>query len=190
MFRVILVKHSTPDLDPSIPARKWPLGAEGEAQSRRLADELSPFQPFRLVSSPEPKAVRTAEVVAETLRMSSTVQDGLQEFDRPVLPFMTAAAHAAFNARLFTEPDRRVIGNESAHEALDRFDRALRSAIDGTSEPTLVAVTHGTVISLFTAAHNSVDAFDLWKRLTCPSYVVLRLPRFTLAQTVDCLPET
>ena len=122
--RIVLVKHAQPLLDATKPAREWDLAVEGEGQSKRLGAALREFVPCQLVSSPEPKALRTCEIVAGELGVSMTVVDGLREIDRPVLPIMSASEHERVNARIFTEFDRRVMGRESAREARDRFGEA------------------------------------------------------------------
>jgi broad specificity phosphatase PhoE len=107
-----LIKHAQPVLDATVPAREWVLGAEGEEQSKRLGASLRRFIPCRLVTSPEPKALRTCEIVAGELNIPMTIVDGLQEIDRPVLPIMAPAEHERVNARIFSEADSRVIGGE------------------------------------------------------------------------------
>jgi broad specificity phosphatase PhoE len=114
-----------------------------------------------------------------------TVVDGLREIDRPVLSIMSASEHERVNAQIFAEFDRRVIGRESAREARDRFAEAVRIEISRTEEDNLIVVTHGTVISLLVGGHNSVDSFQLWKRLQCPSFVVLEKLSLGLVEVVD-----
>lgn len=183
--RVVLIKHAQPVLDAAKPAREWVLSAEGEEQSRRLASLLRRFVPCRLVTSPEPKAWRTCAIVAAELEIPMTVADGMREIDRPVLPIMAPPEHRRINARIFSEPHRRVLGGESAREALARFSGDLRRELVPASESNLVAVTHGTVISLFVSQHNSVDPYQLWKRLECPSFVVLEARSLRLLEVVD-----
>jgi hypothetical protein len=43
------------------------------------------------------------------------------------------------------------------------------------------------VIALFVAAHNQVDAFWLWQRLSCPSLVLLSIPDGALLDVRDAL---
>ena len=181
---LVLVKHALPVLDATKPAKEWQLGVEGERQSRRLAGRLRTFAPLRLVASPEPKASRTAELVGAELGVRASSIDALREFDRPVLPLLSKADHERANAQIFVDMSRRVLGTESGREALDRFSAAIDVAIGQTREQSLVAITHGTVISLFAAAHNAVDAFAMWKRLECASFVVLDLPSFSLRDVV------
>jgi len=184
--RIILVKHAQPILDATMAPRHWQLSAEGADQARRLAQRLAEFMPFTLACSREPKAQRTGAIVAEELDLPMRVVEGLEEFDRPALPLMPAAEHEHLNARIFTDLSRVVIGRESGAQALARFREGVMTALDGAPDTkTLVVVTHGTVMSLLVAAHNDIDPMDLWKRLTCPSFVVLALPGFALARIVE-----
>lgn len=171
--RVILAKHAQPVLDPSRPAREWQLGSDGVAQAHRLAAALRPFSPLRMASSPEPKAVRTSEVIAGELSIDVTIVDDLRELDRRVLPILPSAEHEALNERLFIEFDEAVLGTESARAALARFDRAVRDLLQTGDSRTLVIVSHGTVISLLVSAHNPIDPVKFWKALKCASFVVL-----------------
>lgn len=187
--RLVLVKHALPVLDDSRPAREWQLGVEGEEQARRLVVTLRQFAPFRLASSTEPKAARTAAIVAAELGIGMTTLDGLREIDRPVVPIMPREEHERFNVRLFTAVDEPVIGTESARAALERFAPAVRDLLGQEPAQNVVVVTHGTVIALFVAAHNQVDAFQLWQRLQCSTCVVLGLPALELLETVDPVSE-
>ena len=163
-----------PVLVAGVPPREWLLGPEGEAQARRLATELTQFQPVTLAASPEPKAQRTADIVGAALGVPVKTVDGLQEFDRPALPILPKDEHERLNAAIFREPLQPILGNESAQQALDRFT----AAIDGVTrdvppEHTLVVIAHGTVIALYVAKVRGDDAFTFWKGFDCASFVVL-----------------
>ena len=174
--RLILVKHAQPVLDPAVAPREWRLGRDGEEQSHRLAERLSAFLPFTLVSSPEPKAVRTAEIVAATLGIASAVVDGLEEFDRPPMPIVPPEEHKRLNASIFTTRALPVLGRESADAALARFNAAIERALAPLSSgQTLVAIAHGTVIALFVAQQTGRDAFELWTSLKCADWFDLEM---------------
>jgi broad specificity phosphatase PhoE len=178
---LILVKHASPVLTAAAPPRDWVLSARGEAEADRLAQRLREFLPFRLVSSSEPKALRTAEIVGAALGVAVHGVDGLREIDRPPLPIVTPDAHRQLNAAIFAYPERPALGTESARDALDRFSVAIEAALgDYDGEEKLVVIAHGTVIALFVAAHNTIDAFTLWSRLDCAAFVVLHVPTYQL----------
>jgi broad specificity phosphatase PhoE len=180
-----LVKHAHPLMDATKPAREWDLAFEGERQAKRLGALLRRFVPCRLVTSPEPKALRTSQIVAGELGISPTTVDGLREIDRPVLPIMSSREHERLNARIFMEFDRRIMGRESAREAQTRFAVAIETELARTEEANLVVVAHGTVISLLVSQHDNIDPFELWKRLQCPSFVVLEKASLGLVEIVD-----
>lgn len=183
-MRLILVKHALPILDAVRPPREWPLAPDGKRQSKRLAAALRRFAPLRVVSSPEPKALATAEIVAAEFGLAVTVGGGLREIDRRALPIVTAAEHQRLNADVFTDVERPVVGSESARDARDRFAEAVSKELQRTKEGSLVVVAHGTVIALLVSAHNPIDAFDLWTRLQCPSFVVLDAQSLALLEVV------
>jgi broad specificity phosphatase PhoE len=131
-------------------------------------------------SSPEPKALSTSAIVAAALEVPIQPVEGLREFDRPPLPIMSPEEHQRVNAEIFSAPDRAVLGSESAHAALARFSSALLAEISAIPSGNLVAVSHGTVISLFVAKYNDVDPFTIWRALACASFAVLELPSFGL----------
>jgi broad specificity phosphatase PhoE len=183
--RIVFIKHALPVLDGSRPAKEWRLGEEGRVQAKRLALQLRAFAPLRLICSVEPKAMETGQIVAERLDVTLTVAEGLQEFDRPLLPIMTRAEHERMNEAIFTDVERCVLGTESARSALERFSAALDAQLAQTEDEALAIVTHGTVISLFVGAHNGISAFELWKRLSCPSIVIVERLTFGIVDVIE-----
>lgn len=183
--QLVLVKHALPVLDPARPAREWVLGAEGERQAAALAEELRRFLPFRLAASPEPKASRTARIVADALGPGVDLDDGLREIDRPAIPIMPRDEHERYNLQLFAEFDRPVIGAESGREAQRRFAEAVARTLEKDASTNHVIVAHGTVVALFAAREDRAQAVALWKRLQCPSFVVLDLPSMRVREVVD-----
>lgn len=180
MSHLILVKHSLPEINPEVDARDWRLSAEGRSRCVALAQQLAPYQPTQFVSSDEPKAVETAEIIAAKFTLPNAVAAGLHEHDRRNTPYL--ASRQDFEAaivKFFDKPNQLVYGNETANQASSRFTTAV-SKICKASEGNLVIVSHGTVITLFVAAHNAIKPFAFWKNLAMPAIVVLRLPDFRL----------
>ena len=171
---LILVKHAQPVLDPCVPPREWQLSAEGEEQSRQLAERLTTFLPFALVCSPEPKAARTAEIVSSAVNVPYRVVEGLEEFDRPPMPIASREEHERINRALFDTRSVPVLGTESADAALARFEMAIQRTLASTLPiDNLIVIAHGTVISLFTERHTGRNAFEVWRSLQCGDYLTI-----------------
>jgi broad specificity phosphatase PhoE len=180
MRRLILIKHAEPEIMPDVPANQWHLSLAGRARCRLLAQDVAPYAPTHIVASTEPKAGETAELIGAALDLPWTSMQGLHEHDRSTAPFLGADEFETTVARFFAEPDRLVFGSETAEEARTRFDTAMAGVLRRYPEGNIAVVAHGTVITLFVAQANPIDAFAFWRRLGLPSMVVLALPELRL----------
>jgi len=180
--RLVLVKHSLPEMQIQTESRFWKLSEEGRKRCAPLADKLRRFDLARIVSSNEPKAVETAELVASQLTRTHLVRPDLQENDRTGLGFVSQEAYQETFRRFFAEPDRVVVGAETAEEARARFTAAVEGVLEEFPDETLAIVTHGTVISLLVSEPTPEDRFRLWRRLGLPSYVVVSRPTLEIVE--------
>jgi broad specificity phosphatase PhoE len=165
---VLLVRHSLPEVDRSIPAAAWRLSAEGRARCEALAERVAAYEPELVVASPEPKARETAELLARSLGLEVRESPDLREQERRTVGWLDRDDLEAAIRRLFAEPEPVVFGEESAAAALGRFSRAVEELGDRA-----VVVSHGTVISLYVAAQTGQDPFELWRSLELPDLVVV-----------------
>lgn len=169
---LIFVRHSLPVIDPAIPARAWRLSPEGQQRCRLLAVQLAKFKPRRIVTSIEPKAVETAQIIAAVLGMPYQSAAGLHEHARSQVKHTSQGFFESSVREFFARLDRLSFGDETADQTYTRFSRAVTSTQDRyPGETPLVIVTHGTVISLFAAHTCDVDPFTLWKSLKLPCIV-------------------
>jgi broad specificity phosphatase PhoE len=187
MRRLILVRHSLPQIRPDAPARSWPLCDEGRRRCTPLARRLADYAPTAIMASVEPKAVETAQIVAATLGLPYETQEGLHEHERNNAGFLEADAFEHAVRGLFARPDDLVFGRETARQAQDRFTLAIQHVHARHREGTVAVVAHGTVMALFVARHAGVEPFALWQKLGAPSFVVLELPDYTLVTTVTTI---
>jgi broad specificity phosphatase PhoE len=165
---VLLVRHSVPQVDPEVPSEQWRLSAEGRARSEELAGRVAAYDPDVLVSSPEPKARETADVLAARLGLPVRESPDLREQARRTVGWLEREELEAGIRRLFEQRDEVVFGEESAADALARFSRA----VDGLG-PAALVVSHGTVISLYVAARTGRDPFEVWRSLQLPDLIAL-----------------
>lgn len=183
MTQLILVKHAAVTVDAAVPPKQWALTDDGRRKSRSLANALRAHNPGVLVSSEEPKAIETAEVVAKRLRIDARTAPDLDEHRRPFVE--SPAEFERLMEHFFAEPQERVFGEESAAEALARFTAAVESMLAAEAERNVGIVAHGTVIALYAAPILGIGAGALWKRLQAPSFVVLDLKERRPLRIVD-----
>ena len=177
---LILVKHSLPEVEKNLPANKWKLSEDGQARAHRLAERLGCFHPDVIISSHEPKAKETAEIVANKLQLDLHIIKDLHEHDRSNLPYLSQHEFQASIREFFQKPGVLVFGEETANEAHTRFYRAVHSVLKDYANSTVVIVAHGTVISLFVSRLTGISDIMLWNELGLPSFVVLDLQSNTL----------
>jgi len=185
--RLILVRHSLPDIDPAVPASQWHLSAEGRLRCRTLADRLAAYAyaPDVVLSSVEPKAVETAQIAARQLGLPCEAVEGLHEHDRSNVVGLDRARFHDAVARLFAQPQELVFGSETAEQARLRFAAAVDGVLRRYPDANVALVTHGTVLSLFVAHAAGVDGYRLWRQLGLPCFVVLSRPDLWLVEVVD-----
>ena len=184
MHRLVLVKHSMPEIERDKPASAWNLGEVGRRRSELLAARLSEFSPEVIWSSSEPKAIETGQIVADEFSVPVEIADGLEEHHRDNVPFLSKEVFEEAVERFFRCPDRLVLGTETAEQASNRFVAAIDKVIDAGQADSIV-VTHGTVMTLYAASLAGVQTMAFWHRLGLPSYVVLTVPDMRIESVVD-----
>ena len=183
--RLFLVRHSLPDLDRGALRSEWHLSVEGKRRCGPLADALSGASPQFIASSVEPKAVQTAQIIAERLGKPHRAFDGLHEHDRSNVEFLPAEEFDPAVASFFQSPNELVLGKETASQAQERFSAAVQTIIEDSPEGDIVIVSHGTVMALYVARWAGIPALPLWRRLGLPSFVALSLPEFEIVSLVE-----
>lgn len=177
---LILVKHSVPEIEADRPANTWKLSQEGQLRAQGLAEDLQRFEPEVIVSSNEPKAKETAEIVARQLQLDMQVHPELREHDRSNMPYLSHDTFQMSIREFFQKPDELVFGRETANQAYTRFYRSVHAVLTEHRNKTVVIVTHGTVISLFVSRLTGSSDLELWNKLGLPSFVAMDLHSNTL----------
>ncbi len=183
--RLILVRHSLPEIVPSLPAYEWRLSKAGRRRCQALADRLATYHPDVIVTSVERKAIETGQIVADLLGKPVEMVQGLQEHDRSNVGWLGGEQFEAAVADFFRKPDELILGRETANQASQRFAAAIEGVQAVYPLHTVVAVTHGTVLSLFVARVGKLQPFRLWTRLGMPALVVLSVPGHDVQEVVE-----
>jgi len=182
--KLVLIRHSMPNIVPGVPAHQWRLSKEGRERCKTLASRLAPWQPGIVVASLEPKAIETGRLVAKQVNIPFETAAGLHEHERTGATFTTPERFQAQVAAFFQEPDQLVFGSETADHARRRFYKAVTTVLAAHPLDTVAIVAHGTVITLFVSQVASMDPFPFWRRLGLPALAVLEREKTQCADAV------
>jgi broad specificity phosphatase PhoE len=185
MAKLILIKHAPPQVEPGVSSHEWKLSPAGREKAAVLAERLRVHAPSVVFTSDEPKAIETAQIVADALGVPHQVAADLHEHDRSNVPQMPTREFISSMALFFKRPTELVLGRETAETAGRRVTGAIDRIIAENQGRDVAIVTHGTVLALYLAPLLPADPFELWRRLALPSFVVLDLASKKSIETVE-----
>jgi probable phosphoglycerate mutase len=81
-MQLLVIRHALPLRSEPGQGADPDLSEEGIAQAKRLPDALERFSIKRIVSSPQRRAMQTAQPVADKLGLAVDIDDRLAEYDR------------------------------------------------------------------------------------------------------------
>lgn len=176
MRNLIIIRHSNSKLDQSLPPDQWDLTEEGRLGCVTLADQLGPHNPGVILTSVEPKARETGEIVAQRLGLSCRTADGIHEHKREAGRITSQVVFHSRVGALFKKPRELIFGLETAHQALTRFSEAIKSIMGLYSDQNIAIVTHGTVMSLYYGEVTGKDPYQFWRQLGLPAFYTVSWP--------------
>ncbi len=173
MYRLYLVRHARTHIDPARHHSEWDLAPEGLPLLEEMAALPHWAGACRIVSSTEPKALRTAEVLARRHGLPPVEPlDALRELHKASF----VPNHDEVMAAVFHHPERPAAeGWETAQAALARFAAAVGRLIAEAGEEDLIVVSHGTVLSLYVAHLRGLERVDPaeWRVIGMPDFCVV-----------------
>ncbi len=148
-MQVLLVRHALPLRREHGEGSDPDLSGEGLAQVERLPKALARFPISRVVSSPQRRAVQTAEPVAAARELSVEIEDRFAEYDRD-LPLYIPIEQ--IREEMPDEWARLAGGHLPSAVDEDAFRARVRAAVDDlvvAADPadTVAVFTHGGVIN-------------------------------------------
>ena len=180
MRHLVLIKHSLPAIEPTLPAKQWPLSPEGHQRCHALVTHLVSYTPSLIASSPECKARQTAEHLSRAFRLPYRIIEGLHEHERSKTGFLPQTRFEQIMDTFFSQPDSIVFGSESARQARERFITTVEEILWEITTGDIFIVAYGTVITLFVSHHTAQAPFPLWQSLDLPSFITLSIPAYRL----------
>lgn len=178
MKKLILIRHSISKQDPNLSPHQWELTEEGRALCIPLAKQLQIHEPEIIITSIEPKAIQTGEIVAQELTIPCWTAEGLHEHEREQGEMLSQEEWQKQIASLFANPDALIFGKETANQALTRFMGAVESILSTYPHKKIAIVSHGTVMSLFYNQITGRDPFEFWQEFGSPAFYVASWPYY------------
>ena len=126
------------------------LSCKGIQQVEELAESLADRKVARVYSSRVERAMESAQMAAEVLKVDAVAVDGLQEFSVGALagrPHDDPELASVFKAWVHGDLGRSIPGGETGAEVLNRYREALQGIADLHRGETVLVFTHGGVMS-------------------------------------------
>ncbi|HWY01543.1 MAG TPA: histidine phosphatase family protein [Mycobacterium sp.] len=149
-MQVLLVRHALPQRSEHGQGSDPDLSDEGKAQVARLPEALARFPISRVLSSPQRRAIQTAEPVAAARELSVEVDERFAEYDRDLPVYIPIEQIRAENPQ---EWARLAQGHLPSAVDEDAFRARVLAAVDdlvaaADPEDTVAVFSHGGVINL------------------------------------------
>ncbi len=149
-MQVLLVRHALPLRSEHGEGSDPDLSEQGWAQVERLPEALARFPISRVVSSPQRRAIQTAEPVAAARRLTVEVDDRFAEYDRDLPVYIPVEQ---IKAERPEEWARLAQGHLPSAVDEDAFRARVRAAVDDLAtaaepEDTVAVFSHGGVINV------------------------------------------
>jgi broad specificity phosphatase PhoE len=169
---LFLVRHGRPVVDRDRPATEWELDPSGYDDIWALRTSGRLPAPAAWFSSPEPKALATAELLTDG---DVGVVDGLREQVRDTTEWIDDFDDAV--RRSFAVPDAVAVpGWEPLSRCRDRVVRAVDGILSAYAGADVVLVGHGTAWTVLAATLTRTQPdLDRWRSLAMPDLVTLEI---------------
>ncbi|BBY45169.1 phosphoglycerate kinase [Mycolicibacterium celeriflavum] len=145
-MQLLIIRHALPLRSEPGRGSDPDLSEEGVEQAKRLPDALARFPISRLVSSPQRRAIQTAQPVADALGLQIGVDDRLAEYDRDLSHYTPVEE--------ISEEDMRRLANGELPSGVDQsafLTRVKAGVADivraADREDTVALFSHGGVIN-------------------------------------------
>src|SRR4030081_3618212 len=149
-MQLLLVRHALPLRSDHGEGSDPELAETGFAQAARLPDALTRFPLSRVLSSPQRRAIQTAEPVAAARKLAVEIDDRLAEYDRDLASYIPVEQ---IRTEFPEEWARMAQGHLPSAVDEDAFRARVRAAVDdlvagADPDETIAAFSHGGVINV------------------------------------------
>ncbi len=171
-------------MDPTRPPNEWELSDQGRTQVKTLT--TAPFweNVAALYSSGQPKAMGAAGAISAYHHIPMNTLSGLSEVARGTEVYHSAGDYDTILGKFFAYPDHVVAGWERGTDALARFSRAVEYIISQHPDESVALLSHGTILTLFTAMlDQEPPTLDRWRAIGFASVATMQVKNYRLITT-------
>jgi broad specificity phosphatase PhoE len=144
--QLLVIRHALPLRTEPGQGSDPDLSEEGIEQAKRLPEALARFPVSRLVSSPQRRAVQTAQPVADRLGLSIDVDDRLAEYDRDLSHYTPVEEISEEDMKRLASGD--LPGGVDQPAFIDRVNAGVADIVKAANrEDTVALFSHGGVIN-------------------------------------------
>lgn len=163
MKTIILIRHSEPIKDRTMPTAELPLSEQGHMRARELFS-LDFFRSVEAVyTSPYRRAYSTAEKLRERLHVDVRLRE--RELGNP------DTLNAAFWKRQYEDHDYKNVDGESLNDTKERMTAAIDEIVSTMQDGETVAiVSHAAAICAFLLNWCTIEVIDEQKKLRKITY--------------------
>jgi broad specificity phosphatase PhoE len=145
-MQLLVIRHALPLRSEPGQGSDPELSADGIAQAKRLPDALARFPITRLVSSPQRRALQTAQPVADALGLAIEVDDRVAEYDRDLAHYTPVEEASQEDMQRLI--DGRLPGNVDEEAFVARVVAGVDEIVNAAAhEDTVALFSHGGVIN-------------------------------------------
>lgn len=144
----LYLTHPEVIIDPDVAVTEWGLSDRGRARIQRLAASKALLGITRIVSSAERKAIETADLIAQTMRLGVDIRPQMHENDRSATGYLPKNEFEAVADRFFAEPTQSVLGWERAIDAQRRIVAEVEETLALPPAGDILYVGHGGIGTL------------------------------------------
>lgn len=141
------ITHAQVQIDPHVPVPEWSLSSDGAERIRTMLRQPWVADIGRIISSAETKALETAQILADHLRLEVEVREQTGETDRSATGYVPHERHEELANQFFAEPTQSAQGWERAIDVQQRMVEATKDLL-GHVEADIALVGHGAAGTL------------------------------------------
>ncbi len=163
---LVLVRHAMPVVSDAVPSTAWTLPESSMEDCVLLAHCLPRSLAPVVYSSSQPKAERTAAVIALRRGLTVKTDEAFREVEKPEEWFDDDEDYRAAAAAYLGDGGRP--GWDTHAAVARRFADGVERALAANPSGDVIVVNHGMALSLYLASKARIDPVPFWRALTFP----------------------